>query len=323
MKHERLTLTLLSALTLSSGCDSDNSQVPEASGENDDSGLGLGADANEPRDRPELVGTFVVDMQSEREDARAFGVLIGRVYDGPVPSAAPFEVAVETDGCQLLVPAHPFCDPPCGGSGACTSENVCVRYPASQDLGTLEVTGLGEPFSLKPSTNAFVYQSATLPFPPCAAGAAISIGADALALNGTCIAPLELTTPDPIEVRIGRAVQLEWTAAKAGASRVQIALDISHHGGAKGRVVCDEPDIGSFEIPEPLVSQLISLGVAGFPDIKLARVSRTAATRQPRVTLEVSSSVQRVVDIGLTSCFTDDDCKEQSMRCDKARFVCE
>jgi hypothetical protein len=308
-------------LTMYTSCNSDSNE-PAASNLDD---AGPMTEAGEPANDDELNGTFTIDIAAPRAGTGGFGLLIGRVYDGPVPPTLPVEVAEESAGCQLLVPAHPFCEVSCGGEAACTGEDVCTPYPKTQDMGTLQVTGLGEAFSLEPASASSVYQSSTLPFPPCQAGAELGIQAERFTLKGSCVAPLELTTPGPIEVKTGRGVTLSWTTPplQQDESRIEIALDIAHHGGAKGEIVCDVPDVGSFEIPERLVSRLIALGVAGFPDIRIARVSKTAAKELPEVRLVVSSGVQRDVDLGSISCFRDDDCTEEGTRCNTVLYICE
>jgi hypothetical protein len=93
-------------------------------------------------------------------------------------------------------------------------------------------------------------------------------------------------------------------------ARVQIKLDISHHGGSTGMITCDVADTGTLDIGASLVTQLINLGVAGYPRISLSRVSTGSAAIAPGVvTLQVISTVVRDVVIpGYTSCNTSADC---------------
>jgi hypothetical protein len=69
-------------------------------------------------------------------------------------------------------------------------------------------------------------------------------------------------------------------------------------------ITCDVPDSGSLTIPAPLVTDLIALGVAGFPTVNLTRLDSDATTISVgRVELLVSSSVSKSVEIpGLISC---------------------
>lgn len=115
---------------------------------------------------------------------------------------------------------------------------------------------------------------------------------------------------------------LSWTPPADGqSSRMEIEVDISHHGGQKGQIDCDVPDTGAFEIPEELVTQLVALGVAGYPTITLTRVSRAAAPEAPGITLSVMSTVDRLVDTGLDSRGMDSDCPD-GLTCDMMRLIC-
>jgi hypothetical protein len=98
-------------------------------------------------------------------------------------------------------------------------------------------------------------------------------------------------------------------------------LDISHHGGRKGQIECEVADTGAFQIPESLATRLVNLGVAGYPTVTLSRVATASAEAQPQVTLTLSSSVERAVDTGLTSCMMNGDCSD-GMTCDMMTATC-
>ena len=72
--------------------------------------------------------------------------------------------------------------------------------------------------------------------------------------------------------------------------------------------VVDRPDTGSFDIPEPLVTKLIGLGLAGYPTISVSRVSVGADEARPELVLLVSENKQRAVDTGVKSCQEDSEC---------------
>ena len=98
-------------------------------------------------------------------------------------------------------------------------------------------------------------------------------------------------------------------------------LEIAHHGGARGKIICAAEDTGALTIPSALVTELMGLGVAGFPDVTLTRKSVGSAQIGPgRVEFVIFASQTRPIAIeGLTSCMTDDDCPD-GKRCgqDKA-----
>jgi hypothetical protein len=111
-------------------------------------------------------------------------------------------------------------------------------------------------------------------------------------------------------VKSGEVVHVTWEAAATGsASRIRIGLDVSHHGGKKGQIDCEVPDTGSFDIPETLVTKLISLGLAGYPTINVNRVSVGVDAKNENVSLLLSSSITRAVDTGVRSCLDDSECE--------------
>ena len=110
---------------------------------------------------------------------------------------------------------------------------------------------------------------------------------------------------------MGQPLQLTWTpAGQPALGRIELKLDISHHGGARGKIECDVPDTGSLEIPASQVSGLLALGVAGYPTIVVTRASTaTAAVSAGVISLRILSPVERAVDIeGLSSCTKDAEC---------------
>ena len=247
--------------------------------------------------------------------------LVGRVSDGPTPSLVILVEAAAEGACKLFKPKVPFCNTPCGGSAACVADDRCQPYPTAKSLGTVKVTGVktdtgATEFSMEPVSNA--YQPAAgvkLPFPAFAEGGAIRIasGGGAYApftIDGKGIAPLDLAK-DAIKLEKDKAVTLRWTPpGQAGLARIFVKLDISHHGGSKGQIDCEADDGGSLVLPASLITQLLALGVAGFPSVIVERKAVSSTAIAPgRVELIVVSGAERFVDIpGLTSCNDDSQC---------------
>jgi len=229
-------------------------------------------------------------------------------FDGTVPPAIPVVVRTQQAGCMLLVPAPVLCEPPCADGTVCTGVSECTRRPMPVSVGTLRVQGLGGmDLELEPTAPTVLsYQVVpTLPYPPCSEGANVRVHADAFDLLAKCISPLTVTSPVPIPVTLEQPMHLTWPRpppALAGSSRIQIELEISHHGGYKGEIDCDVPDLGMFDIPEPLVSELIERGRAGYPTVKVARRAIGVSSSQPRVLLVISSQTELEVDTGVISC---------------------
>jgi hypothetical protein len=223
-------------------------------------------------------------------------------YDRLPPPPLPLELLSEEGDCRLMVPSKPFCDPECEDS-VCTEDGVCTPNANARSVGNVRVSGLGDgELTIEPVGPKFVYQGATLPNPPCDEGADVTVTADAFELRAMCVAPLELTSAVPVVVESGQPVALTWTPKGAGDARIEVVLDVAHHGGQTGEILCDVPDTGAMEIPEPLVTQLIELGVAGYPTITINRASRATAPNEPDLSLTVSSLVERAVDTGVPSC---------------------
>ncbi|KYF89703.1 hypothetical protein BE17_14615 [Sorangium cellulosum] len=249
--------------------------------------------------------------------------VIGKLYDGPTPSQVVWQVAAEEGSCKVLTPRVPFCNQPCGGSAVCVEDDTCQDYPSAHSAGPVTVTGLNlesEEASLVMTPTANNYQppaGVKLRYPPADEGQPVRFEASgdyfgAFTLEAKGVSPLDLLN-DAIELQPDQAVQLEWTPpGQAGVSTVYVKLDISHHGGTKGMIECAADDTGSLELPASLVTQLLDLGVAGFPTIIVTRRSVGSTTIAPgRVDLVVSSQIEQAVVIaGLTSCSDTSECPE-------------
>jgi hypothetical protein len=262
-----------------------------------------------------LFGTVNVQLFDDPDPTAAYGTVQATFFDGPSPdvnpSLGPLAVSQTQGDCRLLVPKIVSCTPACGATGVCTDNDRCASKPASKDAGTLHVMGLGGiDIALEPTAPTFAYSGPTLmPFPPCAEGGDVTVNASAFTLMGKCIAPLTLTGPVPIPARSGQAATITWTPpGRAGISRVQLALEISHHGGYKGEIDCDVADTGSFAIPAPLVTALINLGRAGYPIVQVTRASTAMAAGEPGVKLVMQSFSEREVDTGVISCMDTATC---------------
>jgi hypothetical protein len=263
-------------------------------------------------DGVDVYGGVTVSLNAAAEAGEpGFTSVVARFFDGATPALVQLELDTELDECELLVPVVPFCPESCAPA-VCTADDVCTPYPEPLAVGSLSVSGLGDTLAIEPKTSMQVYQGPSLPSPPCEAGSTITASASGLMLEAECIEPLVLTGPDPIPVTSGQVVEVRWEATQASTtSRIRIRLDISHHGGKKGEINCEVADTGSFDIPEPLVTKLIGLGLAGFPDISVTRVTSGSDATHPDVTLLVSSNVMRPVDTGVVSCQDAEQCPGQ------------
>lgn len=249
--------------------------------------------------------------------------MLGKVSDAPLPPVRDWDLA-ETEGdCELLIPNVPFCDPGCGAD-ICRPGNECIPYPVGQNVGQVTLSGVqlesGET-SLVLKEVAKNYQpppNTSFAFPPFAEGdevSVVAVGADypGFELVAPAVAPLVFTSDD-FALEEGKAFELTWeAAADSDQSRVHLKLDLSHHGGTKGKIECDTADDGALTISSEMMTELIGLGVAGFPTIELTRQSSaTASIPQGRVELVVSAFAGQGVTIaGVESC-TQTTCEDSA-----------
>jgi hypothetical protein len=263
-----------------------------------------------------VIGAFDISLVPEMDMNPAHTMLVGAVSDGPTPGSQFWSTLDSTDGCALLKPVAPFCDPRCDENSVCVAMNTCQANPTAQNVGPLQVSGLGA----MPLTSQFIggtYQlpgDVTLPYPPAAEGTDVRITA-----NGGAEGPFVLTTKavavlswtNDLVLDRDKPVTLTWSPpAMPALARLLIKVDISHHGGTKGQLACDVADSGSFTIPAKLVTGLINLGVAGFPRVTLTRISSgKVAVAAGQIEIHYQSEVTRNVKVaGVDSCDKDTPC---------------
>lgn len=335
-RAQRALLAGLLFLGTAIGCGSDPSMpaTPAAgSGGSSSTSAGTGASAGSggsgsagDKQAPDkLAGAFTLRLvpQSEPSDGSqpvpAQTAFLGAVSDGPTPVQNTWKADQSAVGCTLYTPKSPFCDPNCGSSAVCVEDDQCVDRPTSKSVGTIHLKGVGSSeVAMNPVGTNNNYQptaSTKLPYPPCAEGAEVTLSVDggayrAFDLKSKCIAPLEFD--GPIKLTKDMPLALKWKApGDPKLARMQIRLDISHHGGSRGKIECDVEDSGSLELPAAMITKLLDLGVAGYPTIILTRASNGGASSgEPKqVTFSVVESVERAVTIdGLISCTDDTDC---------------
>ncbi len=306
--------------TSDQGASGDAAATTDATAQTD---AAVGPDAAIPADAP-LLGGFEAQIMApvpaydDVPETPGYTQFIGRVYDGPTPDLIVWEEAEREGGCRLLTPRVPFCETACGGHAACVEDNTCQSYPTAQDVGSIHVHGALTPegthdFDASPVAHNYQQQ---LPYAAFVEGDVLQIRAEggdtvpAFSVASRGIAPLSLLDAG-YTLADGMPFPLTWTpAADAGNARILVKLDISHHGGARGKIECELDDTGAYTLPASLASHLLALGVAGYPTVIVTRRAvESVALSTGRVDFGVSSQVERAVDIpGLVSCFGDEDC---------------
>jgi hypothetical protein len=259
----------------------------------------------------------------------------GRFNDGPVPSPFGWKKTGEQGGCQLYEPKELFCNPACAVGSTCVADGRCEVDPTPQSVGTMKIKGLktvagGAEITLAADPPAYFYHPKledTLLYPAFSEGAAIEVTASgdklpAFTLKGKGIRPLEVASSGPIPIEKGKPLTLQWVpSADPSAASIEVLVDLSHHGGIKGKLECQTSDTGSFAIPATLITRLIELGVAGFPVVRLDRRAVSAVNGSAgRVELVIFSEIEHELSLpDLKSCTKADDCPSPQM-CQPALF---
>jgi hypothetical protein len=283
-----------------------------------------------------VIGSFdlrlvaPVPATAETDAVPGTMALDGLVSTGPQPPQRTLKQTMQEGDCVLLIPSVPFCNPTCGSNATCVAINTtsnagaCQPIPTARSAGTVTFTGLTTtagmaPVVLEPDPKSHVYSAgpeAKLVYPAFQEGTDLGLsaaGADVPAFTAKSkgIHLLEVIASGPIKLEKEQPLALRWTkSGQPGTSRIEVKLDISHHGGFKGQISCDTADSGSLDIAAKLTTGLIGLGVAGYPTISLVRKAvGYAQLPTGRVGFSVTSSnEQPVVVAGFVSCSEKEPC---------------
>ena len=328
----------LSCAILACGSSSSDTEPEPASGDDTDSGSSdddstaadTGADSEAPQG--ESLGGFYlrvtgVQPATALEDEKpAVATLQGSVTAIPTPATTDWVVTFESGECHVHEPRRPFCDPPCEGTQSCAVGDTCADVPANVSVGDVTVTGaanagMTDSFVMQPlnsTTNSYsAYGDARLVYPPLDEGATLALAAEGgdlepFAIQATGISVLQLNWDGELPFVPDEPLELSWQPGNNPDARIEVVIDISHHGGTKGEIVCDTEDDGSVEIAGELVTKLIDLGVAGYPEVRVERHS-TGYTNLAgnHAVLDISSRQVRLLAIeGLRSCKDDEACED-------------
>jgi hypothetical protein len=309
-------LVLSACGALAAGCGSDAPETGEvdvlASLLRDDGGVAAVDLPYAPCPRETLAGQFVIELAAD------YTRVGGKVSDGVLPTRVPVERAREGE-CRLVEVVPSQCTPACpAATEICDASQTCVPLPQARDVGVVGVAGLAVPLTMRPNGVTGAYSNPAqpaLPHPGFAPGADLRLATSGgdyapFLLRGWGVSVLSLD-PGPIVVEAGAPATVAWSApALAGPARVNVSLNVNHHGSSNAWVECDFADTGSAQIPAALIDALMEKGRSGFPTLSATRRSATSISIEPGcaellVASEVTSSVQ--VD-GIVSCNTSMEC---------------
>jgi hypothetical protein len=279
-----------------------------------------GGDPPLPAGESNTSGYFRILLAERTEIAQGQPTVEGRLYSGAQPKALLWAEKARSGACALYLPKIPFCDPGCGSGALCVSDGVCKPFAKPIQAGTVALTGVktkSGATSLSMDATENVYQpkaGANLEYVPFAEGDEIKVSAagdtalGSFSLVVKAIARLAVLN-DTLVLADGQPIALRWTPpVKDVGSAISVLMDLSHHGGSKGRIECETEDDGSLDIAASLLDSLKALGVSGWPQIDITR--KVVATHpQVHVDLEIKSPIARILGIpGLTSCTGNEDC---------------
>jgi hypothetical protein len=235
----------------------------------------------------------------------------GKLVDGPIPVIG-WDTIMTIGECSLLKPINPFCED-CGSGYVCVNDSDCQAEPESITAGTVTITGLtnkgGNDTSTLNPLNGFYFASGNnVPtYPPSEGGTMIltASGNDSIkgfTLSAKTISLIE-TSSDSIEMNPGEPVRLNWKAASnQNDSKIMVVIDVSYHGGSKGRIQCICLDDGELEIPAVLLDSLKTFGISGHPKLEIYRESYSS-NENTGAQIQIQTSTLRWLKIpGLISC---------------------
>ena len=279
-----------------------------------------GSSEKPPAGNSKASGYFRITLVEPTDIVQGVPTFDGRVFAGPVPSAFGFEKTQEIGGCTLYKTKTPHCDISCGSGAMCVSDGVCKDFPKSISVGKVTLTGAKTKagtasVSMDPVLNNYaIPASVALEKNPFGDGDQVTVAAagdtalGSFSVSAQGISRLELKN-DSIALADGQPIPLRWTPpAKAIGSKVTVKVDLSHHGGIKGKIECETEDDGSLDIDAKLVDGLKALGVSGFPYIEVARQS-VGIHSSLDIDFEIQSPITKGLTIpGVISCNGDEEC---------------
>ena len=293
----------------------------------DDTGTSLYTAADVPLggacDLANGFGAFLVAGTPEQTDVS------GKVADGVVPFTVLEELVAE-GGCAVLRRNNPYCDPACGPADTCDFNGECIPYPVNQDLGTVGISGLARAVSMEPVFPGNTYYDTEAPYAEIVPGAVVSLGMPGgvygpATMYGVGFEALDVTGA-AWNVEAGTDLALTWPAPVDAVVRSEITVEINIdiHGVTPSVLRCAFPDNGSAVIPGAILTELVGVGVTGFPNGTIIR--RTvdhAAAGAGCMEFIVSTPRSAQVDVaGHTPCVNDEECPEEQ-QCNEELQTCE
>ncbi len=269
------------------------------------------------------LGGFVV------EALESYSTVSGTVSDGVIPMTVLEEVAAEGD-CRALRRNNPYCDPPCASDETCDFDGSCLPYPETQDMGTVRIAGLSASVAMEPVTPGFTYFDTTLSHPAFEPDVLVQLNTEdatwgAVTLHGVGVQALEPTADEWLLVE-GQDLLVGWNPPEGlGRAAVTLRLTIDQHGATPVSLYCAFEDDGEGVVPAAMVDLLVTAGVTGYPNGRIARQTADSVELGDDGCMDFVVSSARTPDLrvdGYTPCHDDDDCPE-GQECNELLEICE
>ena len=183
---------------------------------------------------------------------------------------------------------------------------------------------------MEPVQPGYKYFDTNLSHPVYTPGGVISLRTTggvlpAIELHGVGVEPLQID-PEPWLLKRDQAVEVIWTAPTATSrSEIYVRVTVDQHGATPVQLTCVTPDDGALELPASLVTQLLDLGVTGFPNglIQRRTVDSVSVGTGGCAQFTVSSPRQPTVNVdGVIPCDSPDDCPTGET-CNLVSGLCE
>jgi hypothetical protein len=281
-----------------------------------------------------VVGYFSVTLNPAIDTTQPYTTIFGKVYTGPQQTSVIETPVASNAECKVVSFSQQSCtNPACTTEQTCVATNNCQANPTLVTVGDVTMAGIGSSDIKLSATNKNYQYAGDIIYPGFAEGATITMSAtgdfySAFSVSSKGVAPIVMSEASYM-IDSGTALALKWTpGSSATGAKVNLGLNISKHGGSAGYLSCDVADTGSYTIPADLVTKLIGLGVAGFPQLTVTRSTTGEATvSSGTVQLAVQSlAIPNLQVKGYCSCFASADCGScadtTKTTCDTVKKLC-
>jgi hypothetical protein len=203
------------------------------------------------------------------------------------------EIKLQGSGCVLTSAATRACNPPCGSSQFCGTNDTCQPAAALASAGTLTVEATGaSAVTLTPTDSLYAQK----PFPFSSMGSNASITAKT---TGSAVAAFELRASgvdasniglpkdgSTLAMPLGSPVEVTWNATPSGI--VQLLLNAGWHGAPPtATLICEAPaSAGHLTVPKAIADAYPATDAIGMTHTSMVRLLQRSKTTINAKTIE-------------------------------------